>query len=56
MWKISKPKLNSNSAKKVAFLAVFGVTGVVALAAYRYVKLKLSGIDDINWDDISKDW
>jgi hypothetical protein len=52
MWKISKQKLNLNSAKKVAFLAVFGVTGVAAFAAYHYVKTQLSKLDEINWDEV----
>jgi hypothetical protein len=52
MLKISKPKLNSNSVKKVAFLAVFGVTGIAAFAAYHYVKKELNKFDDINWDGL----
>jgi hypothetical protein len=52
MLKISKPKLNSNSAKKIAFLAVFGVTGIAAFAAYHYVKTQLNKLDEINWDNV----
>jgi len=55
MLKISKPKLNSSSAKKLAFLAVFGVTGVAAFAAYHYVRKELDKFDDVNWDEVSKD-
>lgn len=40
--------------KKLAFLAVFGVTGIVAVGTYRYVKKQLS-LDDIDWDAVWKD-
>lgn len=56
MWKPSKPKLDLSSvdykdaAKKVAFFAVFGVTGMAVVAAYRFAKQKI----DFNFDDI--DW
>jgi hypothetical protein len=40
--------------KKLAFLAVFGVTGAVAAATYKYTKKQLN-LDDLNWDDIWKD-
>jgi hypothetical protein len=52
MSKISKPKLNFKSVKKVAFLAVFGVTGVAAMVAYSFVRSQLNKLDDINWDDV----
>lgn len=52
MLKLSKPKLNLNSAKKVAFLAVFGVTGVVAFATYHYVRAQMNKLDEINWDEV----
>ena len=51
MWKPSKPKLDIKSidykdaAKKVAFFAVFGVTGVAAVAAYRYAKKRFFVFD-----------
>jgi hypothetical protein len=56
MLKPSKPKLDLRSVdykdtmKKVAFFAVFGVTGIAAVAAYRYAKKKLDfDIDNIDW-------
>ncbi len=56
MWKPSKPRLDLSSVdykdtmKKVAFLAVFGVTGIAAVAAYRYAMKKFDfEIDNIDW-------
>jgi len=39
-----------NLAKKAAFFAVFGVTGIVALAAYRYAKNKINSEFDIYFE------
>lgn len=39
--------------KKLAFLAVFGVTGVAAFAAYKLTKKQLDF--DIDWDEVWRD-
>lgn len=40
-------------ANKLAFLAIFGITGAAALIAYKYAKKQLDF--DIDWDDVWKD-
>lgn len=54
MRKLSDTKANLASVSKtVAFLAVFGITGIVAVTTYRYLMNQLNF--DIDWDDVWKD-
>ena len=41
-------------SKKIAFLAVFGITGIVAVTTYKYLKKQLS-FDDLDWGEVWKD-
>lgn len=53
--KLPKSKSDRKTLTKgLAFVAVFGVTGIVAVATYKYLKKQLS-FDDLNWDEIWKD-
>jgi hypothetical protein len=51
---MDKEKLKAETkkwGKRVAFFAVFGVTGTVALLAYNLYRTS-KGLDEINWDDL----
>jgi hypothetical protein len=54
VMKLPKSKEDHKAlTKKLAFIAVFGVTGIVAVATYKYMKKQLS-FEDLNWDDVWK--
>ena len=51
---MNKEKLKVGSkkwGKRLAFFAVFGVTGTVAFIGYNLYRVS-KGLDEIDWDDI----
>ncbi len=51
---MNKEKLKADSkkwGKRLAFFAVFGVTGTLALIGYNLYRVS-KGLDEINWDNL----